>query len=51
MLGDEELIKAFNKLRVFPSLWNSLELGNIQKYQALHCDKEILHYVKHIYDM
>src|SRR5437764_4164907 len=50
MLKDKELVKAFDMLLVFPGLWKGLELGNIQKHQALHCDEEILHYLEHIYN-
>ncbi|KAI9774700.1 MAG: hypothetical protein M1839_001661, partial [Geoglossum umbratile] len=41
--------EALDMLLVFPGLWDGLELGNIKKHLALHCDEEVLHYLGHIY--
>ncbi|KAL5351785.1 hypothetical protein ACLOAV_003646 [Pseudogymnoascus australis] len=46
--GNDGISGAFNELRDFPGLWKGLELGNIPGLLALHCDEEIIHYLRHI---
>ena len=45
MQKDKDLVKAFDMLLAFPGLWSGLELGNIRKHLALHCNEEILRYL------
>ena len=42
LLERKGLVKAFDNLIDFPGLWSGLELGNIRKILALHCDEVIL---------
>jgi len=39
LLKRDEITKAFDALLPFPGLWVGLELGNIQRELALHCDE------------
>ncbi|KAJ0123526.1 hypothetical protein J7T55_011991 [Diaporthe amygdali] len=45
-----ELLEKLDQLRRFPGLWDDFNLGNIEKYLALHIMDEILHHLQHIYD-
>jgi hypothetical protein len=49
LLKNNSLVKAFDMLLPFLGLWCSLELGNIRNHLALHCDEELLCYLRHIY--
>jgi hypothetical protein len=49
LLKNNSLVKAFDMLLPFPGLWCGLELGNIRNHLALHCDEELLCYLRHIY--
>ncbi|KAF4635373.1 hypothetical protein G7Y89_g2720 [Cudoniella acicularis] len=40
--------KHLDKLLQFPGLWEGLQLGNTRRHLALHCDRELLNYLKHI---
>src|SRR5438045_8691095 len=37
----KNLVQAFDDLLPFPGLWAGLELGNIQRLLATHCDEVI----------
>lgn len=43
------LLQKLDQLRVFPGLWKDFQLGNFQKYVALHCEEEMMHYLQHVY--
>ena len=45
-----EIRFSFDRLLVFPGLWEGLELGNLHKHLALHCEAEIIRYLSHVYD-
>ncbi|KAK7954382.1 hypothetical protein PG988_015076 [Apiospora saccharicola] len=48
-LSDKQsIIKAFDLLLPFTGLWDGLELGNIHKHLALHCDEQIIHFFQYI---
>jgi hypothetical protein len=44
----EDFVSRLEYLVTFPGLADGLEIGNIHKHLALHCDKELLHYLDHI---
>lgn len=48
--GKKELLKKLDQLRPFPGLWVGFQLGNIEKYIALHILDEILYHLQKIYD-
>ncbi|KAH0545345.1 hypothetical protein FGG08_000644 [Glutinoglossum americanum] len=50
LLGNKNLLRALDELLDFPGLWDGLELGNIKKHLALHCDEEVVRYLRHVYD-
>lgn len=43
------VLEAFDRLTVFPGLWEGLQLGNIHKHLALRCNDQIVSYLSHIY--
>ncbi|KAK8036649.1 hypothetical protein PG993_008632 [Apiospora rasikravindrae] len=47
-LDKQSIIKSFDLLLPFTGLWDGLELGNIHKHLALHCDEQIIHFIQHI---
>lgn len=47
----EEMLEKFDQLRVFPGLWDGLQLGNIQRCNALHATEEVLYYLEHVFDV
>lgn len=49
-LRKTEIIQSLNKLLRFPGLWDGLQLGNLHKHRALHCDEEIIHYLGYVYE-
>ena len=49
LLKNKDLVKAFDTLLPFPGLWCGLELGNIRNHLALHCDEELICYLRHIH--
>jgi hypothetical protein len=44
-----QIVQALNRLLWFPGLWDGLQLGNLYKHRALHCDEEIIHYLGCVY--
>ncbi|KIH94240.1 hypothetical protein SPBR_05591 [Sporothrix brasiliensis 5110] len=48
LLKNKRLNAAFQKLIPFPGLLKGLQLRNIHKDLALHCDEQIEHYLGHI---
>ncbi|KAH8753270.1 hypothetical protein F5883DRAFT_384728, partial [Diaporthe sp. PMI_573] len=49
-LRKTEIVRALNRLLRFPGLWDGLQLGNLHKHKALHCDEEIIHYLGFVYE-
>ncbi|KAH8749528.1 hypothetical protein F5883DRAFT_435712, partial [Diaporthe sp. PMI_573] len=49
-LRKTEIVQALNRLLRFPGLWDGLQLGNLHKHKALHCDEEIIHYLGLVYE-
>ena len=49
-LRKTEIVQALNRLLRFPGLWDGLQLGNLHKHRALHCDEEIIYYLGCIYE-
>ena len=39
LLRNDGISSAFNDLRSFPGLWKGLELGNVTRLLALHCNE------------
>lgn len=39
LLRHSQLVQALDALLPFPGLWDGLQLGNIQRLLALHCDE------------
>lgn len=39
LLRNDEISGALNELRGFPGLWKGLELGNVKRLFALHCNE------------
>ncbi|KAL2005962.1 hypothetical protein VTN00DRAFT_9616 [Thermoascus crustaceus] len=48
LLNHRSLSAAFNSLCDIPGLWTGVHLGVIRKIKALHCDEEIIHYLREI---
>lgn len=48
LLKRTQIVQALDKLLPLPGLWPGLQMGNIHKHLALHCDEQILHYLGHI---
>ncbi|KAF2963309.1 hypothetical protein GQX73_g10264 [Xylaria multiplex] len=42
------VLGMFDRLLVFPGLWEGLELGNLHKHLALRCNDEIIRYLEHV---
>ncbi|PSR84387.1 hypothetical protein BD289DRAFT_353975, partial [Coniella lustricola] len=49
LFGHAKITEAFNRLLLFPGLWVGLQLGNIHKHLALHCEQEILNYLEYVF--
>ncbi|KAI0836087.1 hypothetical protein F5Y06DRAFT_305432 [Hypoxylon sp. FL0890] len=47
--GQRSILEAFDRLLVYPGLWEGLELGNLHKHIALRCTNEIVRFLDHIY--
>lgn len=48
LLRHDRISGALNDLRGFPGLWKGLELGNVTKLLALHCDEASMAYYRSI---
>ncbi|RAL09441.1 uncharacterized protein BO97DRAFT_445522 [Aspergillus homomorphus CBS 101889] len=42
------LCAAFDVLLAIPGLWNGMSLGSLNTVMALKCDKEVIHYLRHV---
>lgn len=51
LLKRPKIMEALNKLLQFPGLIEGLQLGNIHKHLARHCDEHILRYLQHILEV
>lgn len=48
LLKRKAVLEAFDELLPFIGLWGGLQLGNIHKHLALHCDEQMISYIKQI---
>jgi hypothetical protein len=48
LLKRKQVVQALDSLWDFTGLWDALELGNIHKHLALHCDEQIISYLNHV---
>lgn len=51
LLRHEKVVGSLDRLRIFPGLWSDLQLGNIHKHLAMHCDDNLINYLTYIYDV
>lgn len=49
LLPREDILNALDKVMSFPGLRSGLQLGNIDKHLATHCDEQIVQYLDHVY--
>lgn len=47
---DGRLLEKLNQLHPFHGLWDSFQLGNMERHMAIHATDEVLHYLQHIYE-
>ncbi|KAH6666374.1 hypothetical protein B0J14DRAFT_678379 [Halenospora varia] len=45
---EDNYVELLDSLLAYPGLSAGLELGNFRKHLALHCDRELLHYLEHV---
>lgn len=50
ILARTDICNALINLREFSGLWAGMQLGNYHRHFALHCDRELLHYLRRIYE-
>lgn len=51
LLRHTNIRNSLDKLSIFPGLWAGLQLGNIHKHLALHCEEELVNYLNYVSDI